>query len=109
MNRHDDLKDYLYPEWAGNYIMKNKSCRKPTADDSNSSDDDDDDHKRPVSYEDNKGHVLRKRNKSAVTRWKLYMPSGELQEKYHMQKFVLDVPFACDVSCCLLKIHPTLN
>ncbi len=81
MDRHDDLKYYLYPEWAGNYIMKNKPCRKPTADDSNSSDGDDDDHNRPVSYEDNKGRVLRKRNKFAVTRGKLYMPSGELREK----------------------------
>ena len=102
MERPVELESVRYVEWAEKYMLA-RSGKAPNRDRlvaQNDCSDNDDDNKndhhdidnRKLIFTDLKGREWKKRKTEAVARWKFFIPNGENQEDYYMQKLVLNVP-----------------
>ena len=99
MDRPLQLEDMLYEEWASKY-MPDRNVARPSDIATNSGGDDSDIDAEPdlptvLTYI--KGRKWRRRNIEAVPRWRFFMPNGENQENYYMQKLVLNLPLRRDM------------
>ena len=98
MEHPAQLENVLYVEWAETYMInRSSSTSSRHQEDDEASDNEEDTHAPAhVNLVDQKGRRWKKRNTEAVARWKFYLPNGEDQEKYYMQKLILNVPLRKD-------------
>ena len=91
MERPVQLESMLYIEWAETYMINRSSS---TIHRHNNDDDSDTEEtsNRPIVLVDQMGRRWKMCYVEAVARWKFYLPNGEDQEKYYMQKLVLNLP-----------------
>ena len=99
MYRPLQLEDMLYEEWASKYMPdRNVARQSDTAMNSGGDDSDmDAEPTLPTVLTDIKGRKWRRRNIEAIPRWRFFMPNGENQENYYMQKLVLNLPLRRDM------------
>eukprot|EP00112_Aurelia_sp_Birch-Aquarium-sp1_P026726 Seg968.10 transcript_id=Seg968.10/GoldUCD/mRNA.D3Y31 product="hypothetical protein" protein_id=Seg968.10/GoldUCD/D3Y31 len=97
MDRPIQLEHLLYPDWAANYAIA-RGASAEAAEDSEDSDGNSDQSDAEESIlprgvlTDLKGRRWKRRTKEAVPRWKFYLPNGDNQENYYMQKLILNCP-----------------
>ena len=97
MDRSSQLDHLLYPEWAANYTMARgvsaQAAENSDDSDENSNQSDQEDAILPRGvFTDLKGRKWKRRIRQAVPRWKFYLPNGDNQENYYMQKLILNCP-----------------
>ena len=84
-----ELETISYVDWAENYTL----ARSSASDTEKQSTHKDNTQK---SYIDLVGRSWKQRKTEAVARWKFFMPNGDDQEQYYMQKVVLNIPLRKD-------------
>ncbi|XP_065058005.1 uncharacterized protein LOC135685854 isoform X1 [Rhopilema esculentum] len=94
MERPQQLENVLYVDWAEKYLLdrSNNSRRSNLQQDDDNSDEEDTSDVRPAVLVDRMGRRWKQRKVEAVARWRFYLPNGENQENYYMQKLVLNLP-----------------
>ena len=99
MDRPAQLEHMLYEEWASKYMPDRNVARASDAA-MNSGGDDSDTNAEPALpavLTDLKGRKWRRRNIEAIPRWRFFMPNGDNQENFYMQKLVLNLPLRRDM------------
>ena len=104
MERPKELEDLLYVEWAEQYMLARSnnanSAVEYEEDELDSDQDNGEINERkqaiPNILTDMKGRKWKKRKTEAASRWKFYMPNGEHQEDYFMQKLIFNIPLRKD-------------
>ncbi|XP_065054148.1 uncharacterized protein LOC135682959 isoform X4 [Rhopilema esculentum] len=94
MERPEQLENVLYVDWAEKYLLdrSNNSRRSNLQQDDDNSDEENTSDVRPAVLVDRMGRRWKQRKVEAVARWRFYLPNGENQENYYMQKLVLNLP-----------------
>lgn len=90
MERPTELEDVLYVDWAEKFMLGRSACESVNTALAVR------DNDKSKIYTDLKGRKWKKRRTEAVARWKFFMPNGDKQEEYYMQKLVLNVPLRKD-------------
>ena len=100
MKPPEQLENVLYVDWAEKYLLdrSNNSHSSDLGQDDDSSGEEDASDIRPAVLVDRKGRRWKQRKAEAVARWRFYLPNGENQENYYMQKLVLNLPLQKETS-----------